>query len=218
MKATNNLTFVHNDLYGTALNIAKKFVSKSPSRPILQYCLLREDGVLFATNSHYAIQIKDIHGFKENFLINPFNNMQATGNYPDMRKVIEDFEGETVIKLDEENLKTWFQILKSMNQVLKSFKYRINEIDMEIGESSAIFSYLSGEAKTELNIEPTIESIGKKVAFQSEYMMNALETHIKLESKEVVLRFNERNKPFTLESEKVRVLIMPVRKYEGAQE
>lgn len=210
----SNLTFIHNDLYGTSLNIAKKFVSKSQSRPILQYCFLRFDGSLFATNSQYALRIKDIHGFKEDLLINPFNNMQAKGNYPDMEKVIENVVVNPVIQLDKENLNLWYQIFKSVNQILKTYKTRLTEVEIEIKENSLIIYYLSKKVKMEVPINTSPENVGKKLAFQSEFMMNALEVHIKLESKTVNFCCGTRNNPFTLDSEKARVLILPIRKSE----
>ena len=114
--------FVHKDLYGVALEVSKKFVAKTETRPILQYTLHTAEGDLLATDSHSAIQIRDIHGFTEEYLVNPKNYMFAKGTYPELEKIIAPEGHKKAIELSKEQIKIWMHVFKSQASMFKAMK------------------------------------------------------------------------------------------------
>lgn len=206
------LDFVHGDLYSVALGVTKKWVSKKNSRPVLMYTQHTEDGDIIATDSHRLIKIKNIHGFKEEYLVDPKHFHFAKGNYPNVERLIPE-DGVEVIALSKEQIKLWLQIFKSINQTLKIMKtrrgivhmnFKENHIEMELPEHD-----VSIKLPHDLYRKPEMEVI----CFQAEYMRDALEAHFKMNSEQLKLYFNSSMRPFVMDDDaSVITLILPVRR------
>lgn len=211
------IEFVHHDLYGVAMDITKKFISKRDTRPILKYALHTSTGDVLATDSHKAIHLRGIHGFKEEYLVSPKNLMFAKGDYPNLYNVIDIKEHKEAILLNSDQIKLWLQIFKSINNTIKNMKSRINHVVLNLRESN-------------LNVEVQIDSENKystvlpyteliipdfhQISFSAEFMRDALEAHSKLNSESLTIYFKGKLRPIILDDAKmVKTLILPVRTY-----
>lgn len=211
----NSLEFIHNEKYGVALQVAKKFVAKTYIRPILQYVQHLDNGDMVATDSRRLIRIKNIHGFKEEYLVNPATLDFAKGNYPKTDKLIESADSDAKFTLNAEHLKLWLQMFKSMNQLTKKMRMHNKCIVMESNGSNATFSVHNTDISFNLPVTAMIKG-GFKIAFSAEYMKDALEAHTKLESKNLVFRIPSEMKPMLISDEDntVETLVLPVRIYD----
>lgn len=211
------LEFVHKDSYGIALEIAKKFVSKSELRPILNYVFHKENGDMIATDSHRLIYIKEMHGFDKDYLVNPKTFMIAKGDYPDTAKLVdksEDYKG--LIVLNKEQIKLWLQLFKSINQTLTVLKDRGKVVGLSFGgkENEAGINLKNHGINMILPCSKEIHVNHEKVHFNAEYMRDALEAHVKLNSEELTMYFASPFRPFFMDDEsQVTSLILPIRAY-----
>ncbi|MEE3895348.1 hypothetical protein [Priestia megaterium] len=219
MEIKNGIEFVHGDLYGVAMDVVKKFVSKHDTRPILKYSYHRTGGDIVATDSHRLIEVKEIHGFKEDYLVDPKSFMFAKGDYPDVQKLTDKGEHTKSISLDKSQIKLWLQIFKSINQTMKvmknvsSFnkvvvlKVQHNKVEVELKN----FDLKMSLPCTTLNIPENFEQI----ALSAEYMRDALEAHFKLNSPSLNIYIKGNMVPMILDDEvKVTTLLLPVRLYD----
>lgn len=210
-----NLEFIHEDKYGVALQVAKTFTSKSSLRQILQYVYHDKEGTLFATDSHRAIEINNIHGFKENMLIHPTSYQLASGNYPEINKTIKDSLGENIITLDKEQIKIWLQVHKSLNQLLKKGYRGLSHVTLEIGDCVTVS--VNDENSTVIELPCAESNVIKKshtINYKPDYMRDCLEAHVKMNSD--YIRFNTKGnmRPLVLDNEKnVKSLVLPVRTF-----
>lgn len=211
--------FIHKDLYGVAIDVVKKFVSQELTRPILTYALHTKNGDILATNSHKAIHIKGIHGFKEDYLVNPKSYMFAKGTYPELDKVIDKEKHFLSISLSKEQIKLWLQLFKSINHTLKMMKskksdkvitlfFRSNEIEFVV-KVDPENTFTAKLPTNKLNI-PEFEHI----SFSSEMMRDALEAHFKLNSEQLNVYFHGQFRPIILDDEElVKTVVLPVRRH-----
>lgn len=216
----NELTFVHNNLYGEAMKVAKNFASQSLTRPILNYALHTEEGGLWATDSHRLIYIKDIHGYEDEVLVHAKSGTVAKGgNYPRLDQLISDAEKHTkpAIALNKELIILWMHLFKQMAATMKGVKERFNYVvKISFAEDAVEAEYLSSKIRMKIPCEviKKPESF-ETISFSAEYMKQALEAFIALESKTVTISFGGNHRPFILEDEeRVKVMILPVRTVE----
>ena len=174
-----------------------------------------ENGDMIATDSHRLIKIKNMHGFKEEYLINPKTFMVATGNYPDTSKLM-DTTGHEAIALTKEQIKLWLQIFKSINQtlkVMKSDRHKLTVMQFSESENSVEVELRGHDVRMKLPgivHKPSFESI----AFSAEYMRDALEAHVKLNSDQATFLMQGPMRPIIIDNESnLETLILPVRVY-----
>jgi hypothetical protein len=216
MEKQGTFEYVHHDLYGVALEVAKKFVSKSDERPILKYTFHAANGDLIATDTHRLIHIKGIHGFKEDFLVNPKNYMFAKGNYFDTEKVSSADGYEKSIVLKKYHIKLWLHVFKSIEKIKKEIKDGSKTVKMELKEneifisSDAFNDVLKMQVPFDEYEKPNFDSI----LFNPEYMKDALEAHFKLNSNELTIYFKGQFVPIILDDGvMVKTLVLPHRAY-----
>ncbi|MEE3950739.1 hypothetical protein [Peribacillus frigoritolerans] len=213
------VNFIHKDSYGTALEVVKKFVGQTFTRPILTYAFHAANGDVMATDSHRAIHIKDVHGFEKDYLVQPKSYMFATGSYPDLCTVMNKEKHALAITLNKNQIKLWLQLFKSMNNTLKVMKSSIRNkvVTFNFTENGVI-------AEVKIDAENTFETIlptqafevpnFKKISFSAEYMRDALEAHFKLNSEQLKMYFLTKMTPIILDDEaQVKTIILPVRNY-----
>lgn len=212
----SSIEFVHGDLYGTALEVARKFVSKRDTRPILTYVLHAANGDMVATDSHRMIQIKDIHGFKEDYLVNPKSFMFAKGNFPDTNKLSGIENHQATIVLTKEQIKLWLQLFKSINQTMTVLKDRNKTVKLCLTEGNEEeVSVELGHHGIKMSMPCIVHYPGfNDVSFNVEYIRDALEAHFKLNSEQLTFYFHGNMRPIVLDDDSnVRTLILPVRTY-----
>lgn len=207
------MEFIHTDKYGQAFKIAEKFVSSHKHRPVLTYINHVSDGTMFATDSHVAIKIKDIHGFKEDYLVNPHTIDFAKGNYPDVDRIIKLPETDFTIKLNKEQIRIWLQMHRSLNQVIKqSYKGR-NYVTLEFNE----VINLKIDDKNEITVNLPYEDYNKpeelkNISYNVAYMRDCLEAHTVMESESVEITVNGMKPIFLDNKVDVVSLVLPVRR------
>lgn len=214
MGKVSSLEFVHGDLYGVAMDVVKKWVSTQHSRPVLLFAQHTVAGDIVATDSHRLIHIRNIHGFKEEFLVDPKNFTFAKGHYPDTDKLSGLEEYTESIVLSKEHIKLWLQLFRSMNQTMRIMKerrgiakmcFKENHVEIELSVHKIII-----QLPHEVYQKPDMEA----TSFQVEYMRDALEAHAKLNSEQLTFHFRGPVKPIIMDDDKaVRTLILPVRTY-----
>ncbi|PHA15498.1 hypothetical protein [Bacillus toyonensis] len=207
------MQMLHNEKYGVALQLAKKFTGDSPARMILMFVHHAEDGTIVATDSRRLVRIKNIHGFEKDYLVNPHTFEVATGNYPNTDSAIPSFEKET-ITLNEEQIKLWLQIFKSLNQMSKAIKtnkiatIRMNKEGFEVELD-----------RTEVKMKAPSEQYEfqdvKYIAFSIEYMRDALEVHQKLGTKKLFIQITGSHRQLLLtDNERIEAVVLPIRKHD----
>jgi PII-like signaling protein len=207
---------VHHADYSIAVNVAKKFLGKSDLRLILRFINHLEDGSITATDSHGAIVVRNIHGYKENTLLNPNSLEIAKGNYPDVIKVVPPRENaRVIIKLGKESLTKWLQIHKSMNQMNKVLKNNRGIISMVVDKENVNFEIKQHDVSFKLPFDEieNLKEIGS-ISYSCEYMRDALEAHVSLNSKVVELQLHGGMSPFVFDDqERLQTMVLPVRTF-----
>lgn len=209
------IDFIHKDNYGTSLKIADKFTSKSSLRPILQYVSHLKNGTIYATDSHRAIEIKDIHGFEKDYLVHTASLQFATGNYPDVSKILSESTGETVITLDKEQIKIWLQMHRSLNQIARQNYNHRKHVTIEFKDTVNV--KIGDENELTINLpyaEYDKQDKVEQISYVPEYMRDCLEAHVKLDSDHVCIKITNELRPVVLDNEvDVKSVLLPVRVY-----
>lgn len=207
--------YLHSDKYADAIKLAEKFTTKTTYRPILLFAKHDKDGSLVATDSHVAIQVKDIHGFKEDYLVHPHTFEFATGEYPDTEHIF-DAEGlKNAIKLNKKQIKIWLQMHRSINQFVKSIYGSSRHVTIEF--TKELNFRIKGEDG--LSFKLPFESYKKiegidKINYNQEHMRNALEAHVVLGSEHVYIQLRGVMTPIVLTNkDDVKTLLTPIRTY-----
>lgn len=209
-----SMELLHGDKYPAAMKVAKKFVSKNSMRPVLLFTQHRKDGSIVATDGHKAIVINNIHGFKEDYLVHPRTYEFAKGNYPDLDKLLGTDDHKTAIKLNLDQMKVWLQIHKSINQLTKSVYTSTEPITLVLGES--LISEIDDRNGNKISFQLPCKfytNLGYDINYNPELMRDALEAHVAMESENVEISFNGKMRPFHLDSENVKSVVLPVRIY-----
>ncbi len=216
------LNYIHGDKYPSALKIASRFVTQVQTRPILQYVKHDENGNMYACDSHRAIKVTSIHGFKETLLIHPKTFMAATGEYPDLDKILGDGQEEEykkVLSIKQSEIKMWHQLLKSINHtVSKVMKIRNNMVAMErVEDNIQIGPKITAEQSFSIQLPGNFEEAEinfDRVYINSEYLRDALEGFKLMESKNIDVYMKNQMRPIILtDHNQVEIAILPVRVY-----
>lgn len=212
MKKTDSLEFVHGNLYSTAMDVLKKWVSDNRNRPVLQFANHEGNGDIVATDNHRAIRIKGIHGFKEDYLIDPKSFTFAKGNYPSLHNQLDIEKHTESIVLSRQHIALWLQILRSLNQTLRIMKDRLGTATMHFKEDGVEIEL----DKYQIFVKPPHDVYQKpdfpSVRFRIEYLRDAFEAHSRMESEQLTIYLRSANALITLDDdEAVRTVVMPVR-------
>lgn len=210
--------YIHNDLYGVAIEIAKKFVCPKDTRPILKYVQHRENGDIYATDSHRLIHVRNIHGFKEEYLVNPKTLTFAKGDYPNAERMLKREKYKETILLTKEQIKTWLQMFKSINQMFKTLKIKRKTVKLIFSDDeNKLHVELVGGGVNDIKIslpcivtKPEFDIVG----VDPEYMRDLLEGFYKFNSEQVTFYFDGAVHPIIADDEKLlEIVVLPVRSY-----
>lgn len=208
-----NLNFIHSDKYADAMKVASKFTGIDSRRPMLLFVNHRTDGMIEATDSIAFIQVKNIHGFDENYLVHPKTLEFATGNYPNLDKPIGEYGDDTVITLNKKQIAIWLQLNRSINQLSKSFDPFNRTVHMDIDKQ---VSLSIGDVNA-VDIDLPSEAISGNGVFNYnvEFMRNCLEVHQVLGTNELQIHVRGKYQPVVLCDEKRDVVcgFLPIRRY-----
>lgn len=216
MNTFKSIEYIHGDLYGIALEVTKKWVSKSETRPVLTYTRHQINGTMTATDSHRLIEIKGMHGFEDDILINPKTFVAATGTYPDTSALTDESKSKAVIALTKDQIKLWLQLFKSIGQTFKVMKFDRNKlVKMAFSESTSKVTVELPGKEVEFSLPGIIDKPEfKEISFNAEYMRDLLEAHYKLQSDELIFYMSSPMRPIIADNDKnVKTLILPVRVY-----
>lgn len=200
-----------------AVEVAKKFVSPSMSRPSLTYLELRDNGEVRATDSHRMIILKDIHLYKETILLNPKTLDLVKGlNYPDLRQLC---------KVHEEHVQAKFQITKEtafkLIPALKFFNtktkdFRNNDVRINfVGDNIELSCPDTELVVKDLDIKlEQLKEISNLLTVNTKYMIEALEAFVKFSSAETInVHHQGALRPFLMTNDEMEMLILPIRTY-----
>lgn len=204
---------IHSDKYADAVRMAKKFTANPGARMVLTMVQHMKDGSIRATDSHRLLVVRDVHRFKEEYLVNPSTLEFATGKYPETEKLIPK-KRKNVFKLNADQIKLWLQMHKSMNQVAKAAKTR-NDITVKMTPDNFIFEVNHTEITFNLPVEEYHHNKKvEKITYQAGYMRDVLESHSKLGSEELYIHMDSQMKPMVLDNQDdVLGIVLPVRTY-----
>lgn len=209
-----SMELLHGEKYPEAMKVAKKFVSKNALRPVLLFTQHRKDGAIIATDSHKAVIINDIHGFKEDYLVHPRTNEFAKGNYPEMNETLNTEDYKTSIKLNLDQVKVWLQVHKSINQLTKSVYGSNQHVTLKLEKDlSSEIDDKNGNKMTFNLPYMFYDNLGYNINYKPELMRDALEAHVAMEAENIEIKVNGKLRPIHLESENVKSVVMPARVY-----
>lgn len=216
MAQAKAIEFIHGDLYGTALAVTKKWVARSEMRPVLNYVRHQINGSMVATDSHRLIEIRNMHGFGDEILINPKTFVAAEGTFPDTSKLSTLEGSKAVIVLTKDQIKLWLQLFKSINQTMKVMKLSRNKhVTFEFSEKETHVDVALPTDGVKFSLPGIIDKPAfDKIAVSSEYIRDAMEAHFKMQSEQLTIYMSSPMKPIIMDDDNhVRTLILPVRVY-----
>ena len=206
------LEMVHPEKYAAAIKVADKFVAKNSLRMMLQLVQHKEDGSLIATDTHRLIKIQNAHGFKEEYLVNVKSLEFAKGQYPNTEHIFGDTH-KTFIRLNEQQIKIWLQMHKSINQMTKIKNFNHDFLTMKMEQEHITFEIKNKGISFKLPFEEIeLDETADTISYQIEYMRDALESLVVMQSKQVMIKLSSPMRPILLENGiDVEAFILPIR-------
>lgn len=205
------MDLIHSDKYADAIKIASKFTSKHSGRPILLFVNHKEDGSMEATDSHTFVKVKNIHGFKTNYLVHPKTLEFATGNYPDLTRAIGGVDKPTKVELTKEQIAIWLQLHRSINQLSKHYDPQNRTVNLNADKGILLTIGKKNHVDMDLPFRNVIGS--GSVNYNAEYMRNCLEAHHVLGTEKIELLINGKMRPIILSGDDVISGLTPIRVY-----
>jgi DNA polymerase III sliding clamp (beta) subunit (PCNA family) len=217
-----------------AQKIAKPFVSKSATRPILTAALVK-NGLLTATDAHRLIRIKtDIPKERESLVhYSDYTEGYDSTSYPQTDRLMPDpHAAKETFKI---NVKEWLKIHKEALAAAKEHDSKLITLNKDtfhvkpliykaVKAHKSSYSSVKGmkgykdvrvpeEEQKEFTHTLDVNALNESVTYNCKYMIEALTAFNKLRIKEVTLHFYSPMRPFVLTGENVEILILPVRIY-----
>lgn len=228
--ATKTITFEK------AMKLFKKYVSKSATRPVLQYVYFDPQGYLVATDSHTLLRINtdyitDIPSdYTPNSLFCPkeMKLVEESYNYPDTSRLMPiDFN--STVKLDNSSLKELTDQVKASKKLLTKKQGHV-ALNLTTKSTDIITNELIETKLGKKVVERTFETINTetinslwvdgeemKVSLNTNYLLNALDVTKKLSSLSndpTSIKLVSSMRPFVFtQSDIFDVLVLPIRTY-----
>lgn len=209
------IEFIHGAKYGKAMKMARKFTANNVNRPILTFVNHDKDGSIVATDSYGALRVKNIHGFKENYLVHPHTLEFAKGKFPDTDDIIDDLKGTPTIRLNQQQIKIWLQMHKSLNQFIRNIYGTNYHVTLEFSEDITFKIAGENEMSFKLPFEDykQPEKVGK-VSYDQSLMRDALDAHFIMESESIDIVIKGSHSPILLDNGiDVQTIVTPKRVY-----
>lgn len=178
-------------------------------RPVLKGVKHYEDGSVAVTDSHRLYLLKDAGHTASDTLIDPINQEEINGNYPDIFRLIPEISNQTVT-VDVKELYKGVDIIYSVAKTFEKdppLRWKGSQLDYEPIYEKGILT-----ANYELPFKLPVDY---EVNGNARYWHEALQLFRALGYKEFTLSFNGALRPFVLESldNKLTVLVLPIRRF-----
>lgn len=213
--AKSEFEFIHDGLYGETMKVMKSFTGAHRSRPILNYVLHKDNGDVIATDSMTLLEVKNVHGFKEEVLIDPTTFMMAKGKYADLTNIGKQQGHKEAFKLNKEQIKLWTQLFKSINQTLKIMKDPRGAAEFKFTHGGVELNLEKLKVKMNMPVQwcAATDSL-ESITFNAALMKKALEAHHKLGSEEITVYLYGKMRPIVTDDHvRVSTLVLPIRSY-----
>lgn len=198
-----------------ALEVAKKFVSSSLSRPILTMAHINTNGDIEATDSHRAIILKNIHTYQDDLMVNPKTLELFKGyQYPNFDHVMSKEKASIVRIFTKKEVKEMIELLKYFKKRKIS---RNNDVKVLINEKRITFS--SFNVSMDLTFENEGEPFGNEIqecdfTVNAEYLIDSFESFYKFSiSEEITCLFENPMRPIHFINEEMHMCVLPIRVY-----
>lgn len=198
-----------------ALNVAKKFVSSSYTRPILTMAHINTNGDIEATDSHRAIVLKNIHTYQDDLMVNPKTLELFKGyEYPKFDGVISTENAVDIRIFTKQEAKEIVELLRFFKKRKAS---RNNDVKVIIQEKEIIFSSFNVTIKF-LFEEGQERFIGDDTEYEftanAEYLIDLFESFTKYSiDEEITCMFESSLRPLHLINDEMHMCLLPLRVY-----
>lgn len=208
---------------------AKKMcnIARLETRPILKGALHKADGTIVATDSHRYIMAEQAHSLKEEKVISTVDGEILDGSYPDLARLIpEGYEHK--VTLDVKKAIEAHKVIQSVTALQdggRAKKAATAYLTIESVKNTSVKSVnISGKSTVSefdwfvgspIDTSLQANSVPFKLAYNAEYMIQALQLFKDLGVDEVEIDMLTNTRPFLVHSygAKVAVGILPVRIY-----
>ena len=217
LKTKEEIEIVGRERLTPAIDIAKKFVSKKDSRPALQHIALMANGDLQATDSHVAIILKDIHGYKDEILLNPKTLDLVRGyNFPDISRIASVKEDHVKAEITLNRL--YIQSLIDALRFFKPQKGLINSVKIVITEEKILFEQFLTKIEVKNSECWSLKVVSEepiKISFNPKLLIDCLESYVKFSDSETITAYYHGSmRPLVFENNEMLMCALPLRTYE----
>ncbi|ETT64908.1 hypothetical protein BSK66_07810 [Paenibacillus odorifer] len=195
---------------------AKKFTVKpGGGTPVLEGVRYLDDGSVVATDRHTLLRIGGAHNFAEAFTSHAKTGAPVDGQYPDTSRLIP-MEFTSQITLSATNLKDSIACVKVALEAAKlSAGDRRNLALLRYADDAATLSVTSDNPTLTFSAGINADLFGPDmaVAFNAEYMLNALNVFKDAGSQRVIIGLSGNLQPIILRDEdnEIDVIVLPYR-------
>lgn len=197
---------------------AKKFASKDNTRPVLCGVHYDKDGSAVMTDRYRLLRIKDAHNYGRTFTSDVKTGAEIDGTYPDTSKIFPT-EFKTEITLIETgkltNVKDAIARVKLAVDTAKlsgdkshvaRLEYVGSSVTLSVTSDNPIVSFSAG-------ISASISGPDESIAFNAEYMLDALNVFKDARSQRVIIGLNGSMSPIVLRDEEngIDAIVLPIR-------
>lgn len=188
---------------------AKKFVSSSHSRPALRGVHYAANGSIYATNSYYALRIRNAHAFPEPMTLDAKKGEKINYPYPDIDKIIPDNLNNELIIPD---INKAFHRSKLAFEIAKTLEDKNLTSFLTVENDLVHIQIENDEIKYKAGIGNSVDTKEFRLALNSGYIFNSLSVFKDAGTKEI--RVGVQNDRPILMSDKeneIDILIMPIK-------
>lgn len=217
LKTKNEIEIVGRERLTPAIEVAKKFVATTGSRPALQHIALMPNGEVQATDSHKAIILKDVHSYSDVVCLNPKTLDLVRGyNFPDISNIasVKKDNVKAEITLDRQSIQSildalrFFKGRKGLNNPVKilvtkekiTFEQYLTKIEVKNSDGWMINQIVDEEIK---------------ISFIPNLLIDCLASFIKFSDSEKITAFYHSSmRPLVFENNEMLMCALPLRTYE----
>lgn len=186
-----------------AIEIAKPFTMKNPSRTVLQYSLVTPTHVI-ATDAHRLIRIRHDEPIQAPYLYDYKlkRAVDKASEYPPTERLFPDAaRAHAHFTID---VKEWLKIHELAHIAAKPLKNKVTVIKDNVIQVNA----------TDISFKHTLEqNTGIEITYNCEYMLNVLKAYKKAKIDRVDVYCFGKTRPMYFVAGDVEALMMPLRTY-----
>lgn len=208
MSNKNEIEVVAHERLSPAIEVAKKFIAKGWSRPVLQYIGLFENGEIHASDSHRGIILKGVHSYESGLTLNPKTREIMKGNnFPRLNDLIcvKDEHLKVIVEISRVDidlvLLNAFKFFKKTNHL----KVTINQDSFDLETITTKMNVKQGSIEFKTNEH-------RHFTVDTKYMIDALEAFVKFSNCESMKMYYQGVlRPIIFESDDMKMVVLPIR-------